>query len=41
MDDSQENSRYDMIIGQGLLSELQIGLCLSDYNIRGNGRAYE
>ena len=41
VDESQENARYGMIIGQDLLSELQIYLCLSDYTTRGNGGAYE
>ena len=41
VDDSQKNSRYDMIIGQDLLLELKLDLCLSDYTIKGNGGVYE
>ena len=39
--DSQDNSRYDMIIGRDLLSELQMDICFSDFTIRVNGGAYE
>ena len=41
MDDSQKNSRYNMIIGRELLLELKLYLCFSDYTIRVNGGAYE
>ena len=37
----QKHSQYDIIIGQDLLSELQLDLCLSDYTIRVNVGAYE
>ena len=37
VDDSQKNSRYDMIIGQELLSYLKLDLCFSDHTIRVNG----
>ena len=40
VDDLQKNSRYDMIIGRDLLLKLKLDLCLSDYNIKGNGGAY-
>ena len=41
VDDSQKNSRHDIIIGRDLLLELKLDLCLHDYNIRGNGGTYE
>ena len=41
VDDSQKNSRYDMIIGRYLLLELKLDLCFSDYMIKGNGVAYK
>ena len=41
MDDLQENSRYDMIIGRDLLLELKLDLCFSDYMIKGHGGAYK
>ena len=41
MDDSQKNSRYDMIIGWDLLLELKLDLYLSDYTIKGNGGVYK
>ena len=37
MDDSQKNSRYDMIIGRDLLLELTLDLCLFVCTIKGNG----
>ena len=36
VDKFQENERYDMIIGQYLLSKIQIDLCLPDFTIRLN-----
>ena len=41
IDDSQENARYGIIIGWGLLSEIQIYLCISYFTIIGNEGAYE
>ena len=41
VDDSQKNSRYDMIIGRYLLLEPKVDLCFSNYTIRGNGGVYE
>ena len=41
VDDLQNNSMYDMIIGRDLLLELMLDLCLSDYTIKGNGGAYK
>ena len=41
VDDSQKNSRYDMIIGQDLLLEFNLDLCFSDNTIKGNGGTYE
>ena len=41
MGDSQENSRYDMIIGQDLLLELKLDFCFSDHTIRVDGGAYK
>ena len=35
VDDLQNNSMYDMIIGRDLLLELMLDLCLSDYTIKG------
>ena len=41
VDDSQKSSRYDMIIGQDLLLELKLNLCLYNYTMKGNGGAYK
>ena len=41
MDDSQKHLQYDMIIGQYLLLELKLDLCLSDYTISGKIGMYE
>ena len=41
MDDWQENSRHDMIIGRDLFSELQIDIFFSYYTIMVNGGKYE
>ena len=41
VDDSQKNSRYDMIIGWDLLVELKLYLLLSNHTIIGNGGAYK
>ena len=40
VDESQENSQYDMIIGRYLLSELQIYIYFSVYTIRLNVGSY-
>ena len=39
--DLHKKLRYDMIIGQDLLFELKLYLCLFDYTIGGNGGTYE
>lgn len=39
--DSQENHRYDMILGPNILSEIKIDLFFSDNIIRGNEGAYK
>ena len=41
MDDSQKNSRYDMIMGRDLLLELKLDLCFSYCTIKGNVGAYK
>ena len=41
MDVLQDTNRYTMILGQDILSEINIELCLYDNYIRGNGSAHK
>ena len=41
MNDLQQNERYSIIIGWGLLSEIQIYLCILNFTIIVNVGAYE
>ena len=41
MDDLWENARYNMILGQDFLSEIQMYLCFSHYTNRESGGTYK
>ena len=41
VDDSQENARYDIILGRDVVPEIWIYLYISNYTIRGNGCEYK